>query len=441
VTPFVNIRTVFDPGPRSIDALSRIYNDLGRLGEVIEDVAQPVLNDEKLAGKKILLKPNWVRHDRVPSDEICLRTHDSFLLATLTAVLKRQPKAVLIGDAPIQGCHWSKVVTPQLREKIASLEEAYSVPVSIKDFRRVTFDPALNDAKEDRRPMDDYLIFDVGSDSFLEPITEEGKNNFRVTVYNPDRFIESHTKGMHKYCITRDLFDADLVISLPKVKTHQKAGITAALKNIVGLNGDKDFLPHHRIGGTGRGGDCYPGDNRVRYLAELAYDEANRNKGGLLFSVWTRLAALLWRLSLPTQYDRPGAGWHGNDTTWRMVMDLNKIVHFGTADGRLASSKQRELYSLSDGIIAGQGDGPLSPDPLPLGVVGFTNSSALHDFCMAHLMGMRVGRLPLVGAAMEFMKSADQRISLNGEDGGIEDLMFHSMVAIMPPGWAGYEQG
>ena len=439
MTPFINIRTVFDPDSRNIESLSEIYQDGERLGEVIEDVAQALLTDDKIAGKKVLLKPNWVRHDIVPSDEICLRTHDSFLLATLNAVLKRRPKSVLIGDAPIQGCDWSRVVTIQLREKIASLAEAYAVPVSVKDFRRVKFDGASNDLKKDQSPINDYLIFDVGPASFLEAITEEGKNNFRVTVYNPDRFIESHAKGMHKYCITRDFFDVDVVISLPKVKTHQKTGITAALKNIVGINGDKDFLPHHRIGGTGRGGDCYPGNNPVRYLAELAYDEANRNKGNQRFSVWKKVARLLWRLSGPNQYDDPGAAWYGNDTTWRMVMDLNQIVHFGTADGRLASSQQRHFYSLSDGIVGGQGNGPLYPDPLPLGVMSFTNSSALHDTCMAHLMGMKAAKIPLLVAAMDSMANGDQRIVLDGIAVGIGELQHHSIPAVMPPGWVGYD--
>jgi hypothetical protein len=245
---------------------------------------------------------------------------------------------------------------------------------------------------------------------------------------------------MHKYCVTRHLFNADLVISLPKVKTHQKAGITAALKNIVGLNGDKDFLPHHRIGGTGRGGDCYPGNSVVRYLADLAFDEGNRNKGNLLFPFWRKMGALLWRLSFPSRYDDPGAGWYGNDTTWRMVMDLNKIVYFGTPDGRLAPSQQRELYSLSDGIIGGQGNGPLFPEPLPLGLVSFTNSSALHDVCMAQLMGMNVQKVPLLVAAREFMKSSDQRIQLNKTDVRMGDLTDYSVAAELPPGWVGYDR-
>jgi hypothetical protein len=121
--PFVNIRTVVEPGSRDIAALARIYQDREWLADIMEDVAEDMLTDEKIADKAILLKPNWVRHDRIPSDEICLRTHDSFLLAALNAVLKRRPREVLIGDAPIQGCHWSKVVTAPLLAAIARLEE------------------------------------------------------------------------------------------------------------------------------------------------------------------------------------------------------------------------------------------------------------------------------------------------------------------------------
>ena len=115
-----------------------------------------------------------------------------------------------------------------------------------------------NQVDKNRSSISEYVIFDVGKDSYLEPITNDKKNLFRVNNYDPDRLAESHRAGVHKYCITKELFEADIIFSLPKVKTHQKAGITAALKNLVGLNGDKDYLPHHRIGGTEIGGDCYP---------------------------------------------------------------------------------------------------------------------------------------------------------------------------------------
>ncbi|MBK6345975.1 MAG: DUF362 domain-containing protein [Bacteroidales bacterium] len=162
---------------------------------------------------------------------------------------------------------------------VSDLGKKYSVPVNILDFRRVTFNPAENNPVKERNPLSAYLIFDLGKESCLEPISVEEGNIFRVTNYNPDRLAESHRKGMHKYCITKEIFEADLVISMPKIKTHQKSGITAALKNIVGVNGDKDYLPHHRIGGTGFGGDCYPGKSYLRLWAELAIDQANRHQG------------------------------------------------------------------------------------------------------------------------------------------------------------------
>ena len=59
-----------------------------------------------------------------------------------------------------------------------------------------------------------------------------------------------------------------------------------------------------------------------------------------------------------------------------MVMDLNKIAVFGSADGTLSPTPLRSIFSLCDGIVAGQGDGPLSPEPLGLGFVGFSNDSA-----------------------------------------------------------------
>ena len=183
-------------------------------------------------------------------------------------------------------------------------------------------------------------------------------NPFRVTSYNPDRLASAHKKGMHRYCISNYLFDSDIIISLPKIKTHQKSGITGALKNLVGFNGDKDFLPHHRLGGTGFGGDCYPGKNYLRFLAELTLDIANRSNNFLAKRFFFYLSKIIWKISLPQRVHSLAAGWFGNDTTWRMVMDLNKIAVFGSADGTLSPTPLRSIFSLCDGIVAGQEMGP-----------------------------------------------------------------------------------
>jgi uncharacterized protein (DUF362 family) len=437
--PFVNIVTLFkETGSRTVEDLQGLYKNYQLLFSSLEKLCGGVLEAETLQGKRVLLKPNWVKQTFKPQDDICLCTHDDFILAVLELVLIKKPASVVIGDAPIQGCYWDKLISKELLSKAAALSEKYNVPVSIKDFRRVVFDTVSNKLETERNPISEYVIFDVGSRSYLEPITLAEKNLFRVSQYNPDKFSETHKPGMHKYCITKELFNADVVISLPKVKTHEKTGITCALKNIVGFNGDKDYLPHHRVGGTDMGGDSYPGKNIIRYWAELAMDNANRNMGNFLYRIWFKISTALWALSFPKKEHQWHAAWYGNDTTWRMVMDLNMIINYGKEDGTLADTPQRVLYSFCDGIIGGQGDGPLSPDPLNLGVVSFTNDSATNDICMATLMGMDLHKLPLLTAAKSFMPHRNVSITLNNKAVKIDELNQYAVKARPSRGWQNY---
>ena len=132
----------------------------------------------------------------------------------------------------------------------------------VRDFRRTvsTSVGGVRVAAEDVQPQDRFVLFDLGADSLLEPVTDGGAS-FRVTCYDPRLLARTHAPGRHQYLIARDVLDADVIINLPKLKTHKKAGITCALKNLIGINGNKEFLPHHRVGGAGAGGNCYPGTN------------------------------------------------------------------------------------------------------------------------------------------------------------------------------------
>jgi hypothetical protein len=356
------------------------------------------------------------------------------LLAALEVILEQKPERIVIGDAPIQGCNWDKMLSQYFLEEVDKLRNTFKIPIEIKDFRRVTFDPSLNNPVKERNPLSDYLIFDLGKDSFLEPISMD-KNIFRVTNYDPDRLAESHRKGVHKYCITKELFEADVIISIPKIKTHQKTGITGALKNLVGINGDKDYLPHHRIGGVGFGGDCYPGKNVFRLGAEYLLDMANRRQGKIVYKLIMLTSTIIWKLSNPQKVHNIAAGWYGNDTTWRMVLDLNKIAVFGKSDGSISDVPQRTLFSLCDGIIGGQGDGPLNPEPLPLGIISFTNSSGLNDICMGTLMGFDIEKIPLLKSTLKEVETDENTIVLNGENINREELKKHSIITTAPPGW------
>lgn len=436
---FVDIRRVFiNSQERNLEYLSGIYDNPDLLLVYIKEILSERLSPESVRNKKVLLKPNWVTHSSNPADKLCLYTADSFLLAALESVLDMSPAKVTIGDAPIQGCDWSGIVTKELSDSISFMSKKYNVPVIIKDFRRTVFNPGENKPYVGRRPLDAYLIFDLALKSILEPITLPGRNKFRVTGYDQTRLKDSHRPGVHKYCITKELFESDIIISLPKIKMHQKTGITGALKNLVGFNGDKDFLPHHRIGGTTRGGDCYPGESRLRYYSELIMDLANKNHGRWQFHVWRKVAAAVWKMSFPGEMDSLEAGWFGNDTTWRMVIDLNKIVMFGLPDGTFSDNEQRKVYSLCDGIIAGQGEGPLNPSPLPFGIISFTDNPAANDSAMALLLGFDFHKFPLLTQAAKIYHSEDCDIYFNSNKTVIGDLEKYSLTAIPPRGWREY---
>ena len=53
-----------------------------------------------------------------------------------------------------------------------------------------------------------------------------------------------------------------------------------------------------------------------------------------------------------------GGGWYGNDTVWRMVLDLNRILIYGNPDGSMSDTPRRVFYSLTDALICGEGEWP-----------------------------------------------------------------------------------
>jgi uncharacterized protein (DUF362 family) len=387
------VRVAYD-GDAGLDALVRealIASGLGRAD------GAPVLGSVVPPGASVLMKPNWVYHrNEAQAGLECLNTHPSFILAALRAVAACRPSRILIGDSPIQGCELDWIAGPGFAE--AAQRAAGEIPVELVDFRRVRV--PTGGLREGRvgtgRGDDRYVLFDLGSESLLEPISvPEGR--FRVTMYDPSLMRRSHGPGRHQYLLCREAFEADVFINLPKLKTHRKAGVTIALKNLVGINGNKDYLPHHRIGGSWSGGDCYAGLDPVRRAAEYFLDRANGAAGTPEYERWRRRAqrmiSIQRRLGRPTDLE---GGWHGNDTCWRMALDLNRLLLHGRADGTIAPAPQRRIISIVDAVVAGQAEGPLAPEPLPLGCVLAGDDSPAIDWMGASLLGLDPAKISLV---------------------------------------------
>jgi hypothetical protein len=266
-------------------------------------------------------------------------------------------------------------------------------------------------------------------------------------MYNPDLMSRTHAPGRHQYLIAREVLEANVVLNLPKLKCHVKAGITGALKNLVGINGNKEYLPHHRKGGSESGGDCYAGGSWLKSQAEHLLDTANRRAPGAVQSALSGASERLVLLAAKFGGDTNLEGnWHGNDTVWRMCLDLQRILHYGRMDGTLGEAPQRRVLTLTDAIVAGEGEGPLAPEPVPAAFVTFAANVAAAEWAHAYLMGLDPARVPLLREAFGafqhplagFPPSAVRACLRTGQVPASELRPFDGRAFRLPAGWRGH---
>jgi uncharacterized protein (DUF362 family) len=375
-------------------------------------------------GARVLIKPNLVLHQNEgPGGMDCLVTHISLIRAATEAALQTEAAEVLVGDAPIQGCNFDVLVeNTGLRTWAQSQMAQDSRFKGVRDFRRTiaTLVHGVRVAAEDLQPEDRFTLFDLGRESLLEPISETG-NRFRVAWYDPRLMARTHHPGVHQYLVAKEVVEADIIINLPKLKTHRKAGITCALKNLIGINGNKEYLPHHRVGGSQSGGDCYPGNGIIKRTIEYLSDRQNLTSSYAAGMMWRLLFAVFARTSR-AQGDRTGTdgSWSGNDTIWRTCLDLNRILLYGRSEasrgngvnggamsngtipaGIMTNEIQRRVIHIADAVIAGEGNGPLAPDPLSMGLLLASNNAAAMDWVGAHLLAYDPEKIALVRHAFD----------------------------------------
>ncbi len=356
----------------------------------------------------VVLKPNFIRHWN-PSPEGSIEsviTHGSILRAALDYAWRAvgSDGRVSIAEAPQMDCDWDeirRVVGLDALERF--YREEVGLPISVVDLRReaVVFEDGI--IVERRALAGDpagYRVVDLGrrssfADSGLDP------DRFRGADYDPGPTGEHHRDGKNEYLLSETVLSADLVVNLPKLKTHKKTGVTLALKNLVGINGDKNWLPHHCVGGVDQGGDEFPGASlldRARSRAtEIARPFLARGKGVGLF----RLARQLEAGTRGEDFIRAG-NWHGNQTTWRMCLDLNRCLYYSDREGiRLdADGPVRHVLTVLDGVVAGEGEGPLAPTDRPLGAIIAATDPVAVDLVAIRLMGFDEQFIPKVRTAM-----------------------------------------
>lgn len=405
--------------------------------------------------RRIVIKPNWVRHaDPGSLSSDALVTSPAVLESVIEACLDRYPRAatITVGDVPLQSCDWRLLEQQAGIARLRSKYERYASPrIDFRDWRRERYVSAggFLRAASGAGAGDPAGSRDVTLDerSFLEEVSGQGAK-FRVSDYDPDLTVSAHRPGFHRYHVSATVLESDLFVNVPKIKTHQKAGITGALKNLVGINIGKAYLVHHRQGID----EFMPGLSPLIRLQVRTRDLLQK-RSRALFALGRFIWVPLRRMAgirtdgapaAPGQRAYVGAGsWYGNDTVWRMIYDLNRLIlHAPAGGGSLSPSVQRACVTVLDGLTAGEGDGPLRPVPVSLNLAGVSSTPFLMDMALAQMMGFNWQKIPQLANYRRFGEEAwtgwdrDQvEVELDGiRYRGIGRLpVLHRFVP--PPGW------
>ena len=376
------------------------------------------------SGQRALIKPNWVLHANQLDGSIeSLITHTSLIRAVIDyLILALDHEGIIeIADAPLQGCDFKELVR---RNLIGELVEHYrkrfpGVTFAILDLRktilcngsnRITGLESQSEGSGDPRG---YTLINLGEESLLTNIQNKFER-FRVTKYDHRLMHEHHNQKKHEYLLANSVLSADFILNLPKLKCHIKAGITGALKNLIGINGHKEYLPHHTNGCPDTGGDQYQHRSFVKPLINRVDDDywANINDRGKVRNV---LESLLIRvlhqpLKLLNKDRLFDGGWSGNDTIPRTTLDVNHGLYFYDLKvHKLSTTPVRSALHVIDGVIAGEGYGPLRPTPKAAGIVLGGWNPLLVDICGAKIIGLDPMKVRLLRYGLTHEKSRFSR--------------------------------
>lgn len=337
-----------------------VRRGIQRLCELLDLDPENPFKDMISPGDRVFVKPNWVTDTYRQS---CSKkasiwttiTHPQVIHETVRLVDRAMNGHGLIsvGDCPSIDADFARLVSiSQMKEMISET----NTPVEVLDLRPLVCDDLRNYGVKNKMlpqtgdPRGTSEI-DLGERSMFRGCDP---SLFRGIFDDTSETIASHSNGRHLYSFARSIVDADLVISIPKMKTHHKVGVTLNLKGLVGTIVNKNQLVHWRNGYPEIGGDEYP-DRET------------------------------WHNMQGKALQKRGA-WMGNDTIWRMVCDL----HLGFESLR----NDRPNFSIIDGVVGGQGEGPFCPDPKSSKVFVASRDFLAADVVGAQVMGFDVSKVP-----------------------------------------------
>lgn len=364
-------------------------------------------------GDKIVLKPNWVMesHKHRKEDWDYVITHPTLITAVLQKVLDRLAGSgqVVITDGPQTNASFAKLMSRYPVASWTEVAQRQGVGLEVIDLRDHAW---VTDRDIVVKRMDlpgdprGKVEFNLRGDASEFQGHKKSMRGYYGADYNRDETNRAHDGLNNLYSVSRTVLESDVFINLPKLKTHRKSGITCCLKNLVGINTYKNYLPHHSEGGPAEGGDQFPDDGlKTRFEGPFAaFMKQNVLRHPILARYVGPLNVVARKvLGRSDEVVRSG-NWHGNDTIWRMILDLNKVLFYGNSDGTIgpdAPENRKRYIGIVDAIRAGEGYGPLEPEPVEMHCLICGTNPAAIDAVSATLMDFDFRRIPSITRAFE----------------------------------------
>lgn len=353
----------------------------------------------------VFIKPNMISEKhRLNNDWEYVITHGSVIRAVLDYVFLAMNGRgrVIIGDAPQTDSKYNEIINlmglKEIRDFYKSFGNFEIELINLQDEYWVQKDDIYIETVTLPGDPRGGLVYDLGKDSFFSEFDGKGKKYYGA-FYDINETNDHHNDNKHEYAISKSPIIADVFINIPKLKTHKKCGITVNLKSLVGINANKNWLPHYIFGSPEEGGDQFPSKNIKGALETTIVTKAKNillKKNPLFNYLARKLKPLAYKIFGDTEKVVRSGNWFGNDTVWRMSLDLNKILMYGQPDGRLDSTKFKKFFSVVDGIISMEGNGPVAGTPKYTGLIIAGDNPVSVDAICAKLMGFDYRKIKLI---------------------------------------------
>lgn len=326
-------------------------------------------------GDTVVVKPNWGTQYLFPLPV----THPSVIVPIIEYAVKAGASRVVIAEGPMtlyrsQKYFWGPAFI-----------NAYNLVKELKR-RHSGVEFRFQDANDDQFywvALEDASAFsEIYSEADLDHDGHTGflRNMFfnvpDCTGYNPGKY------RIGLYAVARSFLDADVFISVPKLKTHGWSGITAALKNHMGttLRTTSQYMPESTMLEYQKHPDF--ASYRESPLRDVPHYKTE---------YWDGKGFVKRKL----------IGYE-NDVLWRSLGDLNRAARYADKTGKMHDSFQRRYLTVVDAVISTDRGGPTSPSTVATSaiVAGF-DPVAVDSVCL-RMMNWNYERIRLVKNVNEF---------------------------------------